>query len=152
MTRWKCFDGSFTRQNFFSFVSAIHSAKTSNGEGENENKLVLNNDYNKHMGGVDKNDALTGNCSSRRKTLKWTTKIAVHMMEEANLNAFILYNKSGRGMHLLKFKLEFIRSILISKRDNDALVVSTNSIHFLELIPSTSCKSNPQGRCVVCYE
>ena len=63
-----------------------------------------------YMDGVDKNDALLGNCSSCRKALKWKTKIAVHMTEEAILNAFILYNKPGRSMGLLKFKLQFIRS------------------------------------------
>ena len=93
-----------------------------------------------------------GNCSSCRKALKWKTKIAVHMMEEVILNAFILYNKPGRSMGLLKFKLQFIRSILISKRDNNSLVVRTNSTYFLESIPLTSRKSNSRGRCANCYE
>ena len=100
-----------------------------------------------YMDGVDQNDALLGNCSSCRKALKWKTKIAVHMMEEVILNAFILYNKPGRSMGLLKFKLQFIRSILISKRDNNSLVVRTNSTYFLESIPLTSRKSNSRGRC-----
>ena len=109
------------------------------------------------MGGVDKNDAIIGTYSSCHKTFKWTTKVVIHMIEEAMVNAFILYNKNARGkkMRLLKFKLEYIRSILIPLRNKNVrshLVVPTKSIHFLELIPPTPKKVNPRGRCVVCYE
>ena len=52
-------------------------------------------------------------------------------------------------MRFLKFKIEYIRSILIPLRnenDHSHLVVPTKSIHFLELIPPTSKKVDPQGR------
>ena len=32
------------------------------------------------MGGVDKNEAIIGTSSSCRKTLKWTTKVVIHMI------------------------------------------------------------------------
>ena len=73
------------------------------------------------------------------------------------LNAFILYNKNtpGKKMQFLKFKLDYIGSILIPLRNENIcshLLVPTKSIHFLELIPPTPKKVNPRGRCVVCYE
>ena len=79
------------------FLSTIHSALTSRDKGCKEGKLLANQDYNKCMGGIDKNDAIISICSSCRKILKWTTKVVIHMIEEAMLNAFILYNKTLLG-------------------------------------------------------
>ena len=97
------------------------------------------------MGGVDKKDAVIGTYSFCRKTLKWTTKVVIHVIEEAMLNAFILYNKNTprKKMGSLKFKLEYIRPILIPLRNENFrshLVVPTKSIHFLELIPPSPKK------------
>ena len=41
------------------------------------------------MGGVDKNDAMTGNYSPIRKTHKWY--IFFHFLEETLFNAFVVY-------------------------------------------------------------
>ena len=50
-------------------------------------KLSLINDYNKNIGGVDKNDAMVGNYNSCvRKSYKWTTKVFFHYLEEAVFN------------------------------------------------------------------
>ena len=86
------------------FLSTIHSAEASRDKDGKEGKLVVNQDYNKYMGGVDKNNAIIGTYSSCRKTLKWTTKVVIHMIEEAMLNAFILYDKRtpGKKMRFLK--------------------------------------------------
>ena len=97
---------------------------------------------------VGKSDAIIGTYSSCRKTLKWTTKVIIHMIEEAMLNAFILHSKNtpGKKMRFLKFQLECIRSILIPLRNENVrshLVVPTKSIHFLELIPPTPKKVSP---------
>ena len=51
-------------KNEIFFVSTRYSAKTCNGDEGSERKLVLNKDYNKYVGGLDKNDALIGNYSS----------------------------------------------------------------------------------------
>ena len=58
-------------------------------------------------------------------------------------------NTPGNKMRFLKFKIEYIRSILIPLRNENVcshLVIPTKSIHFLELIPPTSKKVDPQGR------
>ena len=76
------------------FLSRIHSAEASRDKNGKEGELVVNQDYNKYMSGVDKKEAIIGTYSSCRKTLKWTTKVVIHMIEKAMLNAFILYSKN----------------------------------------------------------
>ena len=44
--------------------------------------------------------------------MKWTKKVAFHIMEESLLNAHILYKKSGGRQPLLKFKLDCISALL----------------------------------------
>jgi len=61
------------------FLSTIHEIKNERtpkrGRGEvPPTKLSLINDYNKYMGGVDKNDALIGNYTCVSKTFKWRVK------------------------------------------------------------------------------
>ena len=68
-------------------------------------KLKLVQDYNKNIGGVDRNDSLISNYTSVRKSLKWTTKVACHFIEEAILNVFILFNKANPGkIRFMHFK------------------------------------------------
>ena len=139
------------------FLSTIHLAEASRDKDGKGGKLAVNQDYNKYMAGVDKNDDIIDTYSSCHKTLKCTTKVVIHIIEEAMLNAFILYNKNtpGKKMRFLKFKLKNIRSILIPLRNENVfshLVVPTKSIHFLELIPPTPKKLNPRGRCAVWYK
>ena len=78
------------------FLSTIHQMESSltgkkNKQGEDIIKPVLVNHYNRFMGGIDRNDAIIGNYSSVRKSMKWTTKVASHFTEEALLNFFILF-------------------------------------------------------------
>ena len=47
------------------------------------------------MGGVDRNDELLSFYTALRKSTKWYKKIATHFIEEALLNAYILYKKRG---------------------------------------------------------
>ena len=84
------------RKNCF-FLSTIRSAEASCDKDDKEGKLVVNQDDNKDMGGVDEKDAIIGTYSFCRIALKWTTNVVVHMIEEAMLNALILYNKSTSG-------------------------------------------------------
>ncbi|XP_065190774.1 piggyBac transposable element-derived protein 4-like [Sycon ciliatum] len=58
-------------------------------------KLTAIQHYNKHMGGVDRNDQLLSHYSALRKTVKWYRKVATHFIEVAVLNAYILYKKQG---------------------------------------------------------
>ena len=81
------------------------------GEGDVERLRVVN-DYNKNMGGVDKNDMMINNYSCVRKTYKWTNKMFFHFFEEAVFNTFVIQKKKGSTKRFLDHKLELIRAIL----------------------------------------
>ena len=115
-------------------------------------KLKLVQDYNKNIGGVDRNDSLISNYTSVRKSLKWTTKVAFHFIEEAILNVFILFNKANPGkIRFMHFKLNTIKSI-INRSQPSAPSYNFPLVgrHFLQLIPPTAAKSNPQKKCRMC--
>ena len=94
------------------FLDTIHEVKTERApkrgrEDLGGSKLSLVNDYNKYMGGVDRNDALIGNYTNVRKTYKWAIKVVIHFIDEAVLNAFILYNKQFTGkIRFMNYKME----------------------------------------------
>jgi hypothetical protein len=47
-------------------------------------------DYNRHMGYVDKGDKMANSCSISCSTWKWTTKLFIHLLHLAILNSYIL--------------------------------------------------------------
>jgi hypothetical protein len=58
-------------------------------------KLAIIQDYNRHMGYVDKSDHMTYSYSSSRRTWKWTKKLFFHLMDLAILNSFIVLASCG---------------------------------------------------------
>ena len=51
-------------------MTQVSNTNKKNKDGEIFRKLKLIQDYNKNMGGVDRNDTLIGNDASVRKSLK----------------------------------------------------------------------------------
>ena len=117
-------------------------------------KFSLVNNYNKYMGRVHRNDALIGNYTCVRKTFKWTVKVAMHFIEEVVLNAFILFDKTKPDKaRFMNFKMELIETTITRARlDSSKDLYEHPSIgrHFLELVPPTEKKQNPQKRCIKC--
>ena len=64
------------------------------------------------MGSIDRNDAMIGNYSSVRKSMKWIREVVFHFIEEAVLNSFILFDKVIGKKRFLQFKLLLIRQML----------------------------------------
>ena len=91
------------------------------------------NDYNKNMGGVDKNDMMINNYSCGRKTYKWTNKMFFHFLEEAVFNAFVIRKKKGSTKRFLD-QLELIRAIL----DETEVEKIDELVPSLSKIPRTS--------------
>lgn len=90
------------------------------------------------MGGIDRNDAMMGNYSLVRKSLKWNAKVAIHFIEEAVINSFILYNKIQENQRFMQFKLTLLRMLLDdATHDSPMFSIPTIGRHFLQLIPPT---------------
>ena len=92
------------------FLSTLHRPKlVSTPKKDREGNVVIKeqlvDDYNQKMGYVDKNDAVTHQHSMVRKSHKWTTKMALHLFEEALFNAHVIFSW-GKKIH---------RHFLISK-------------------------------------
>ena len=128
-------------------------------QGQDElalSKLKLIKDYNTNMGGVGWNNALIGNYTCLRESFKWTVKVAIHYVEEAVLNSFILYDKiNPNKMQFMNFKLDVIEKIIIGvNRQNAPNILSHPAIrrHFLELTPWSEKKEKPQKQCQICHE
>ena len=83
-------------------------------------------------------------------------KIAIHYVEKAVLNSFILYDKiNPNKMRFMNFKLDVTEKIIIGvNRQNTPDILSHPAIgkHFLELIPQSEKKEKPQKRCQTCHE
>lgn len=95
------------------FQSTIHKANVIGTrrrvrQGYVVTKLKLIDDYNRYMGGVERNDKMIGTYSCVRKNMKWNKKVAFHFIEEGILNAHILFKKEGGTQPLLSFKLDCI--------------------------------------------
>ena len=118
-------------------------------------------EYNRNMGGVDKEDQLIEPYSITRKTLKWSKKIFFHLMQMASCNAFIIAKKDGYD----KVFLDFIESVAASWMFPDyeaaraaseaALEGSDDEVrlterHFPSPIPPTDKKLYPSRVCIVC--
>ena len=78
------------------FLSTIPQANMVNTgrqdwEGNQVRKLQVVHDYNRYMGGVDRNDEMLSNYISVQKSMKWTQKVASHFIEEAVLNSMLIF-------------------------------------------------------------
>ena len=81
-------------------MSTIHSAcyveVTKGNRGNMKiNKPLAVHDYTQKMGGVDKSDQFMTYYSGVRRSIKWTTKLAIHLFSMCITNAYILYTKYG---------------------------------------------------------
>lgn len=115
-------------------------------------------EYNQGMGFVDKNDAITTQHTMVRKSNKWTTKVALHLIEESLLNAHILYGLSDNApMQYTDFKLAYVYEKLIKIKsvqdvEKASFLSRKSDQHFPKKCPITNPKyKSPTKRCVHCY-
>jgi hypothetical protein len=58
-------------------------------------KPAIIQDYNRHMGYVDKSDCMTNSYSISRQIWKWTKKLFFHILDLTILNSFIILASCG---------------------------------------------------------
>jgi len=63
-------------------------------------------DYNRHMGYVDKSDHMTNSYSGSRWTWKWTKKLFFHLMDLTILNSFIILASCGSKFITLAVQID----------------------------------------------
>lgn len=92
--------------------------ETTNRRGEIKSKPLPIIQYNKFMAGIDKQDQMLAYYPCERKTIRWPTKIFVHILQLMISNSLFLHNKySTKNMSLYDFRLSVIRSLLKPEPD-----------------------------------
>lgn len=112
--------------------------------------------YNQFMSGIDRQDQMLSYYPCERKTIRWPTKIVIHIIQMMLINAFHLFNRfSGTRMTLYDFRHSVIRKLLPTL-DADPKTTHGESEHIVEVrqdkttsgkIKRKPCKScTEQGR------
>ena len=97
--------------------TCLRNQKLPRGEQYEKKRLdrpTIYRDYNQIMGGTDLNDWLLAQFRSSFRCRRWQPKVIVHMLQQAVVNAHILFKlKNGLGgdRHLFDFVLELMREI-----------------------------------------
>jgi hypothetical protein len=118
-------------------------------------------DYNKNMGGVDRNDSQLQSYKLAREHLKkYYQKIFRYLLDVVCLNAFIIYKKKCGSISRLDFLLTLAESwtsmggmVEPATRGRPSKSPETSQLLgrcFPDMAPGTS-KKKPTRRCVVCW-
>lgn len=114
--------------------------------------LAIHN-YNENMGGVDRVSQMIEPYDATRRSLAWYKKIAIHLLQMALLNAWVVYGKQGGQLNFLKFTLSVVSSLIsedVPPNVMDENVMRLTGRHFIHILPPTQAKANTQRRCKVC--
>ena len=114
-------------------ISNMHKAEmveVANRNGRISIKPNIVRDYTKGMAGVDRSDQMLSYYSAMRKTLRWYKKIAVHIIEMAVHNAYILYcpQPNAEKKTSLQFREEVLQYWLNGSQDADIQSYQCTSI------------------------
>ena len=126
---------------------------------ETVQKPVMIDDYNLHMGGVDKSDQLVLYYGYSHRSQKWWKRVFFHLLDLAIVNASILYNTvAEKSLTQLDFRLSIVASLLEGhKRLVDRRHVAPTRVLPMRLseraFPEPIRKETPSGgrpQCEVC--
>ena len=117
---------------------------------QRQTKPACTDDYNKFMGGVDRADQLIKPYEIPRKSLKWYKKLAMHFLQLATLNSFLLYKKDGGRKVFLDFQREVIDTLIFGSGDDGIHTEKEENVarhterHIITPIPESETKQKPQ--------
>ena len=91
-----CLRCVFMIKKIISYLLCIQVATGKSDKDRRSVKMLrLVSDYNKHMGGIDKNNATVGNYSCDRKSYKWTTEcFSILLKKRFLIHLFYIRNVS----------------------------------------------------------
>jgi hypothetical protein len=81
-------------------------------EHGNTLKPVIIQDYNQHMGYVDKSDRMTNTYYISRWTWKWMKKLFFHLLDLTVLNSYIILHFCSSKLSHRDFRLSLIRDLI----------------------------------------
>jgi hypothetical protein len=70
-------------------------------------------DYNAHMGFVDKSDRTVNSCGIAWRTWEWTKKLFFHFLDMTILNSYLLHKSCGGKMTHKKFCEILVRDLIV---------------------------------------
>ena len=128
---------------------------------ENVDKPLCIEEYNKHMGGVDRSDQLLSYYGFIHKTLKWSNRASFHLLDLAIVNSYILYKLSHQGKKHkshAQYRIDIANSLLLeaghtTMEENEELQSPHNRLtgrHFPSKLPLRASGLKSQRECVVC--
>ena len=82
-------------------------------------KPHVTEDYNIHMGYVDKLDRMVYSYRIARRTWKWTKKLFFHLTDMTILNAFLLHKTCGGKMTHKRFRDVFIHNLITESHEQN---------------------------------
>ncbi|PNF22598.1 hypothetical protein B7P43_G11510, partial [Cryptotermes secundus] len=85
-------------------------------------KPHVTEDYNAHMGFVDKSDRMVNSYGIARRTWKWTKKLLFHLLDMTILNAYLLHKSCGRKMTHKKFREILLRDLILQSHEANITV------------------------------
>lgn len=162
--RGKCMALQWKDKKLVTLLSTVHDSsmcETENRKGEKLLKPKVVMDYNNTMGGVDKSDQLMSYYPSTRKRQKvYYKKIFRHLLDQAALNAYIVYRKLGGIMDHIEYRLSLIEALFTKYHDaghaprrgrpSTRDMIRLTARHFVSFLPPTEHKQCPTRRCVLC--
>ena len=98
-------------------------------------------DYNAHMGYVDKSDRMVNSYRIARRTWKWTKKRFFHLTDMTILNAFLLHKNCGGKMTHKRFREVLVHNLITEFHEQN---VTTTGISRGRPSPSVSQVSRPE--------
>lgn len=118
-------------------------------------------DYNTHMGYVDKSDRMVNSYGITRKTWKWTKKLFFHLVDITILNAYLLHKSVKGNLTHKKFRETLVKDLITKAQELNVTSTATSSgrpsptagqLSRLELRHSKHwpSKCNSPRRCRVC--
>ena len=93
------------------FCNNMVESRNKRGEVKIKPEPIAN--YNKFMSGIDRQDQMLSYYPCERKTIRWPTKLFIHIYQMCLLNAFHIHNTYSRSkITSYDFRLSIIKKLL----------------------------------------